>query len=163
MQHIPGIEPTSPVVEVWNLNHWTARKVPPRLFLIRSINIGQQRYIKILFSLKISDLDHFGMIPMNVLTMVSPNQRIKCRFSRVKDWIFSRQIINVFLSFSMHMKVIQEHRTGACILLKLMSNRVFKGSWRLSKLGEKNCQEEVTDLFNIPGEFNKQVPEPVHL
>ena len=98
---------------------------------------------------------------MDVLTMVSPNQRIKCRLSRVKDWIFSRQIfINIFLSFSMYVKVI---RTGACILLKLMSNLVFKGPWRLSKLGEKNCQEEVTYLFNIPGEFNKQVPEPVRL
>ena len=24
----PGIEPVSPVVEVWSLNHWTAREFP---------------------------------------------------------------------------------------------------------------------------------------
>ena len=24
----PGIEPTSPALEAWNLNHWTAREVP---------------------------------------------------------------------------------------------------------------------------------------
>ena len=26
----PGIEPMSPAVEVWSLNHWTAREVPKR-------------------------------------------------------------------------------------------------------------------------------------
>ena len=24
----PGIEPTSPAVKVWRLNHWTTREVP---------------------------------------------------------------------------------------------------------------------------------------
>ena len=30
----PGIEPVSPALGVWNLNHWTAREVPQPLFFI---------------------------------------------------------------------------------------------------------------------------------
>ena len=29
----PGIEPTPPAVEAWNLNHWTAREVPLKRFI----------------------------------------------------------------------------------------------------------------------------------
>ena len=28
----PGIEPVSPAVEVWSLNHWTTREVPKQIF-----------------------------------------------------------------------------------------------------------------------------------
>ena len=29
----PGIEPVSPVLEAWSLNHWTTREVPEPQFL----------------------------------------------------------------------------------------------------------------------------------
>ena len=29
----PGIEPAPPALEVWSLNHWTAREVPAIIFI----------------------------------------------------------------------------------------------------------------------------------
>ena len=34
----PGIEPTTPAVDVQNLNHWTTREVPSSHFLHCSLN-----------------------------------------------------------------------------------------------------------------------------
>ena len=36
----PGMEPTSPAVEVWNLSHWTAREVLQQTFLSPTICSG---------------------------------------------------------------------------------------------------------------------------
>ena len=35
----PGMERAPPAVEVWNLNHWTAREVPTKCFYVVAIFI----------------------------------------------------------------------------------------------------------------------------
>ena len=40
----PGIEPVSPAVKAWSLNHWTAREVQP---FISELVYMQENYLKI--------------------------------------------------------------------------------------------------------------------
>lgn len=94
------------------------RKLKMSCFKVHQHRLTSKYTLKCNSVKKKSALDKFGTIPMNFLIMIWLNQQIKCRVSRILDWIFFQANLHTyFLNISKYLKGIQEHCTWAYTLL----------------------------------------------